>query len=129
MGKSEDDSKIKIGVAISTFDDQFIISMVDKMKEYSADKYNGEMELTFVDAKDDPGKQLNQVENFIVQGMDAIICIPVDADSTDSLSQIAIEAEVPIVYCNKPPKTIKDGVWSVGSAPKNIWCYADGILS
>ena len=96
--KAEDDGKIRIGVAISTFDDQFIISMVDRMKEYGAEKYADKMELTFVDAKDDPGKQLNQVENFIVQGMDAIICIPVDSDSTDGLSQRAVEAGIPIVY-------------------------------
>ena len=117
-GKKDEGGVLKIGVAISTFDDQFIISMVDKMKAYSAENYEGEMELTFVDAKDDPGKQLNQVENFIVQGMDAIICIPVDSDSTDGLSQRAIDAGVPIVYTNRPPKTIKDGVWSVGSDQK-----------
>ena len=116
--KAEDDGKIKIGVAISTFDDQFIISMVDRMKEYGAEKYADKMELTFVDAKDDPGKQLNQVENFIVQGMDAIICIPVDSDSTDGLSQRAVEAGIPIVYTNRPPKTLQDGVWSVGSDQK-----------
>ena len=117
-GKKVDDGKIRIGVAISTFDDQFIISMVDKMKEYGAEKYGDKMELTFTDAKDDPGKQLNQVENFIVQGMDAIICIPVDSDSTDGLSQRAVEAGIPIVYTNRPPKTLQDGVWSVGSDQK-----------
>ena len=114
----KDDGIMRIGVAISTFDDQFIISMVDRMKEYAAEKYDGKMELTFTDAKDDPGKQLNHIENFIVQGMDAIICIPVDSDSTDGLSQRAIEAGIPIVYTNRPPKTLQDGVWSVGSDQK-----------
>ena len=117
-GKKEEDGKLRIGVAISSFGDQFIVLMVDKMRKYNLEKYGGELELTFVDAKNDPGKQLNQVENFITQGVDAIICLPVDSDSTDGLSQRATDAGIPIIYTNRPPKTLEDGVWSVGSDQK-----------
>ena len=34
------------------------------------------------DAQNDVSKQLNQIQNFIAQGVDAIIVNPVDTDAT-----------------------------------------------
>ncbi len=63
--------------------------MVDKMKAFAEETYGDEMEITFVDAKDDPAKQLGQIENFVTQGMDKIIVVPVDSDSSDTMSKLA----------------------------------------
>ncbi len=119
-GKKEGASeKVKVGVAISNFDDQFLISMVDKMKSFAAETYGDEMEITFVDAKDDPAKQLGQVENFVTQGMDKIIVVPVDSDSSDTMSKLAVDNGIDIIYCNRPPKSVFDGVYAVVSPQKD----------
>ncbi len=118
-GKKEGKAdKVKIGVAISNFDDQFLISMVDKMKAFAEENYGDEMEITFVDAKDDPAKQLGQVENFVTQGMDKIIVVPVDSDSSDTMSKLAVDNGIDIIYCNRPPKSVFDGVYAVVSPQK-----------
>ena len=62
--------KIKIGVSIANFDDTFLTYMMDGMKKYAATDSN--IELEFVDAKEDISKQMNQVENFVTQGKEVI---------------------------------------------------------
>ena len=76
-GKSSDDAgkPIKIAVALPSFDNTFQLYLMDGIKEYAA-RLDQDVDLTFVDAKDDSAMQLNQVENFITQGMDGIIVVP-----------------------------------------------------
>ena len=117
-GKKEESNKVKVGVAISNFDDQFLISMVDQMKAFAAENYADEMEVTFVDGKDDPAKQLGQIENFITQGMDKIILVPVDSETSNAVSKMVVEAGIDIIYCNRPPQSVFDGVYAVVSPQK-----------
>ena len=118
-GKKEASNKVKVGVAISNFDDQFLISMVDKMKAFAAENYADEMEVTFVDGKDDPAKQLGQIENFVTQGMDKIIIVPVDSETSDTISKMVIDAGIDIIYCNRPPQNVFEGVYAVVSPQKD----------
>ena len=60
---------VKVGVSIANFDDTFLTYMMDGMKAY-AKAHPNDVQLTFTDAKEDMAKQLDQVENFIVQKMD-----------------------------------------------------------
>jgi len=114
-GSSE---KLRIGVAVAFFDDQFFVSLIDSMKNFAEENYGDEVELTFVDGKNDPARQLDQIENFITQGMDKIIVVPVDSQSSDAMSKLAIEAGTDIIYCNRPPQAFYDGVYLVGSNQK-----------
>ena len=51
------------------------------------------------DAKDDmTSKQLSQVQNFITDGVDAIIVNPVDTSATAAITRAAADAGVPLVY-------------------------------
>ncbi|MCI0521504.1 MAG: substrate-binding domain-containing protein, partial [Chloroflexi bacterium] len=66
---------IKIGVSIANFNDTFLTYMTDGMKEYAA-TLGPDVEVTYVDAKEDTAAQLAQVENFIAQGVSAIVVVP-----------------------------------------------------
>lgn len=79
--EAKKDDVTTIGVAIPNFDDTFMVYMKDAMDKY-ASSLGGNVELVFVDAKEDAAKQLGQVENFVVQQMDAIILVPVNTDAT-----------------------------------------------
>jgi myo-inositol 2-dehydrogenase/D-chiro-inositol 1-dehydrogenase len=46
------------------------------------------VEIQFEDASGDIGKQLNQIQNFITQGMDAIIINPVDTTATPRMTKL-----------------------------------------
>ncbi len=108
------DDVTRIGVAIPNFDDTFMVYMKDAMDKY-AKQFDGKVELTFVDAKEDAAKQLGQVENFIVQQMDAIILVPVNTDATQPLTDRIIKAGIQLVYLNRRPDYLPDNVFYVGS--------------
>src|SRR4029077_1998760 len=69
--------KIKIGVTMSSFGHVFHIDIMNGMKKWA--QAHPDVELSMVDARDDSAKQTGQVENFLAQGMDAVIVQPVDA--------------------------------------------------
>lgn len=106
--------KIKIGVSISNFDDTFLMYMKDGMDEY-AKSLGSEVEVTYVDAKEDTAKQLSQVENFISQGVNAIVVVPVNTEATEPITAACQDAKVPLVYVNRLPGNLPDDVVFVGS--------------
>ena len=55
------------------------------------------------DAQNDVAKQLDQINNFIASGVDAIIVNPVDTSATQAMSDAAAAAGVPLVYVNRQP--------------------------
>jgi inositol transport system substrate-binding protein len=58
---------------------------------------------TITDAKDDTATQLSQVENFISQGVSAIIVVPVDTSAAQPMADAAKAANIPIVFVNRNP--------------------------
>ena len=105
----------KIGVSMAKFDDNFLTVLRNGMKGY-AEKQSG-VGIQFEDAQDDVGKQLNQIQNFISQKVDAIIVNPVDTDATPKMTELATKAGIPLVYVNRMPseKTFPAKVSFVGS--------------
>ena len=68
-----------------------------------------------VDSKEDVAVQLGQVENFVAQGMDAIVLVAANTDATDPMTKAAIDAGIPLVYVNRKPANLPEGVAYVGS--------------
>jgi inositol transport system substrate-binding protein len=106
--------KIKIGVSISNFNDTFLTYMKDGMAEY-ATSLGSDVEVTYVDAKEDAAAQLAQVENFISQGMNAVVVVPVNTEATTPITEACAEAKMPLVYVNRLPANLPDDVVFVGS--------------
>jgi len=91
----------KIGVSMDKFDDNFLTVLRNGMSEYA--KTQSGVSLQIEDAKDDVSKQLSQVQNFIANGVNAIIVNPVDTSATAAITKAAAEAGVPLVYVNRQP--------------------------
>lgn len=106
------DGPITIGVTM-LFDDLWLTTLRDAMTAY-ADSQEG-VELVMVDSKEDVAIQLGQVENFVAQGVDAIVIIPANTDATDPMTQAAVDAGIPLVYVNRKPVELPEGVAYVGS--------------
>lgn len=90
-----------IGVSMALFDDNFLTVLRNGMQDYAA-KQDG-VTLQVEDAQNDVSKQLSQIQNFVAQGVDAIIVNPVDTDATSAMTKIAVEAGIPLVYVNRMP--------------------------
>jgi inositol transport system substrate-binding protein len=90
----------KIGVTLSAFEHQFLVKVREAMTEKAKEL---EVEIQFVEAQGDIGKQLNQIQTFISQGIDAIIINPIDTMATPKMTKLVTEAGIPLVYVNLQP--------------------------
>jgi inositol transport system substrate-binding protein len=106
-------SKVKIGVTLAMFDDVFITNVRDAMTKWASS--HPDVELTIVDAAGDTAKQVGQVENFLAQGMDAVVILPVDTTATGPMTKAIVKAGKPLVYVNRKPEKLPKGVGYVGS--------------
>ena len=67
-------------------------------------KESGEIsEFTIVEANNDASKQVQQIENFILEGMDAIIIDPISATALTGAIQEASDAGIPCIIINDGP--------------------------
>jgi inositol transport system substrate-binding protein len=108
----------EIGVSMAKFDDNFLTVLRNGMQDYA--KTQDSITLQVEDAQNDVGKQLNQIQNFIAQGVNAIIVNPVDTDATPAMTKLATAAGIPLVYVNRKPadSTLPEKVAFVGSDEK-----------
>ena len=95
---SQKSDKVKIGVTLMDFSTEFGIGLKDYMTA-KADAM-GDVELTAVDAGGDAAKQLQQVETFISQKVDAIIMQPQEQEACSPAIDKAKAAGIPIINCN-----------------------------
>jgi inositol transport system substrate-binding protein len=114
-GTSNSPDQHVVGVSMAHFDDNFLTMLRTAMADY-AKTFPGVV-LQFTDAQGDVGKQLSQIQNFVAQGVVAIIVNAADTSGTRSMTKVARDAGVPLVYVNRRPaeETLPEGVVFVGS--------------
>jgi ribose transport system substrate-binding protein len=83
----------KIGVSLLTRDDEFYKALEQGLKDEAAKE---KVEVTINSADKDLNKQINQVQNFIAQKMDAIVLCPVDSQGIASAVMQANQANIPV---------------------------------
>src|ERR1700758_1739621 len=105
--------KVRIGVAMALFDDVWLTYVRDSMTKWA--KSHPDVELTIVDANNDSAKQQGQVENFLAQGMNAVVILPVDTAATGPMTKAVVKAGKPLVYVNRKPSNLPKGVVYSGS--------------
>jgi inositol transport system substrate-binding protein len=93
-----------LGVSMALFDDNFLTVLRNGMVEYAESL--DDVDIQVEDAQDDVGKQLDQINNFIASGVDAIIVNPVDTSATQAMTNAAESAGVPLVFVNREPVNV-----------------------
>ncbi len=111
-GEAAAGKPIKIGVSM-LFDDLWLTTLRDAMTAVAASEPG--VELVMVDSKEDVATQLGQVENFVTQGLDAIVLVAANTDATDPMTKAAVDAGIPLVYVNRKPSNLPEGVVYAGS--------------
>ena len=92
--------KLKMGVTIEDFNDVFMRYALDQLTD-EAKKSN--VDIIAADGKRDPNEQIKQVENFITQGVDAILIHVIDQTIAPRITQLCLDAKIPLVYFNRKP--------------------------
>ncbi|WP_418162341.1 substrate-binding domain-containing protein [Pantoea vagans] len=105
--------QMKVGVALANFDLNFISILRSQMaSELQKEDLGGQ----FVDAKGDVALQAQQVDDFINQGVDAIILNPVDTQGVQPMMKAASNAGIPLIFVNRKPEVkLSPGMAYVGS--------------
>ena len=89
-----------IGVCIYKFDDAFMTTYRNALQEILEGKgYT----VTVMDGKNDQAEQNNQINNFVAQGVDALIINPVMTSAADQIIATVKDADIPTVLINREP--------------------------
>ena len=91
-----------IGVSLMNLSSEFIV-MLDKAMEKRAKELGATLIVN--DAQRNPERQVQQVESFIAQQVDAIILNPCEVDASSPAVDKALAAAIPIVNVNSETKT------------------------
>ncbi|MBH2680986.1 substrate-binding domain-containing protein [Serratia marcescens] len=103
----------QVGVALANFDLNFVSILRSQMARELADQ---QLQGQFVDAKGDVALQVQQVDDLINQGVDAIILNPVDTQGVQPMIAAAKRAAIPLIFVNRKPEVPLTGATAyVGS--------------
>jgi len=104
LGQTQVAHALTIGYATHHFDDKFSTVLRNGSQAYAESLGH---EMIQVDAQLDVGKQLDQVNNFIANGVDALIIQSVDSTAAAPMSRAAAEAGIPTVFVNRKPTPLE----------------------
>ncbi|MBS1301175.1 sugar ABC transporter substrate-binding protein [Loktanella sp. SALINAS62] len=90
-----------IGVSMALFDDNFLTVLRNGIEETAGQRDGVDVQIE--DAQNDVARQLDQINNFVASGVDAIIVNPVDTSATQAMTDAASDAGVPLVFVNREP--------------------------
>jgi len=93
-----------VGVSMAKFDDNFLTVLRNGLVEYAGTL--DDVDVQVEDAQNDVAKQLDQINNFIASGLDAIVVNPVDTSATQAMSDAAAAGGVPLVFVNREPVNV-----------------------
>ena len=88
------DDTYSVGVTFSDLSNPVWAELVQEAEEYGSEK---SMNVNYVDAQGDAAKQVTQIENFIQQGVDAIIVCAVDSNALVDVTKKAQVAGIKVV--------------------------------
>ncbi|MFB1081655.1 ribose ABC transporter substrate-binding protein RbsB [Jeotgalibacillus sp. JSM ZJ347] len=87
-----------IGFSISTLNNPFFVTLAEGAE---AQAEEAGMEITVVDAQDDPAKQASDIEDLIQQGVDIILVNPTDSAAVATAIESANNADIPVITVDR----------------------------
>ncbi|MCP3740285.1 ribose ABC transporter substrate-binding protein RbsB [Rossellomorea sp. BNER] len=96
--KKDDLNDIKLGLSVSTLNNPFFVSLKDGVIKEAKKKG---MEVVVVDAQNDSAKQINDVEDLLQQGVDALLINPTDSAAISTAVQSANNIGIPVITLDR----------------------------
>lgn len=91
--------KTVIGVLLADTSDQFQVHLMGGIKEEGS--RDGSVEVVTMDGKYDAGRQLQQAENLLAQGVGALVLMAVDSQAAVPILSLAEKSRTPVVLVNR----------------------------
>jgi ribose transport system substrate-binding protein len=89
---------VKIGLSISTLNNPFFVTLKDGAE---AEAKKQDMDITTVDAQNDPAKQVSDIEDLISQGIDVLLVNPTDSAAITAAIEAANDAGIPVITVDR----------------------------
>lgn len=109
-----DAKEYNIGVTIYKFDDNFMTLYRTELERYFKEdlsKDGSKFNVTITDGKGDQAEQTNQIDTFIANKVDVIICNLVQASSASTVIEKCKAADIPVIFINREPTPEDMALW------------------
>ena len=127
--EGKDVSEVKVGISIYQFADNFMTLYRQELERYLVEDLGLKKEnISIMDGKNDQGEQMNQIRNFVTQGVDVMIINLVQASSEPTVTEECNKAGIPVVYINREPEAEREQAW-VDEGIKATYVGADARQS
>ncbi len=90
--------KITIGLALSTLQNPFFVTIRDAARQAASSR---DATLQISDGRDDASKQVNDIQDMITRGVDVLIINPVDSDAVVTSVKAANDADIPVITVDR----------------------------
>ena len=101
----------KVCVCIYQFAYNFMTLFRGELENYLVEKGFSKDNITIVDGANDQATQTNQIQSFITEGVDVMIVNPVNSSSAATITDMVVDAEIPLVYINREPDADEEKRW------------------
>jgi inositol transport system substrate-binding protein len=91
--------KAVVGVLLADTSDQFQVHLMTGMKEEGG--RDGAVDVVYMDGKYDAGRQLQQAENLLAQGVSALVLMAVDSKAAAPILALAGKSGTPVILVNR----------------------------
>lgn len=91
-------SELVVGVSVSTLSNPFFVSLEAGIQKLADEN---ETEIRAVDAQDDSAKQINDIDDLILQGIDILLINPVDSSAITPAVESANTAGIPVIMMDR----------------------------
>jgi len=96
-GEKKDEGK-KVGLVVSTLNNPFFVTLRDGAEEKAAELG---IEIVALDSQNDPAKELANVEDLMVRGVDVILINPTDSDAVVRAVMQANKNNIPVITLDR----------------------------
>lgn len=97
-GAGEADGSITIGLAVSTLNNPFFVTLKEGAEKAAQE---AGVELIVVDAQDDTAKQISGVEDLIQKKVDVLLINPTDSAAIVTAVEAANQANIPVITVDR----------------------------
>ena len=108
---------MKVGVCIYKFSDVYMSLFKEELKKDLVKAGFREENITIVNAAVSHGYQMLQLKKLINAGVDILVVNPVNTYKTAEVTDLAMDAGVPLVYVNREPDAADEIRWENDNLP------------
>lgn len=102
----------KIGICIYHFEDNFMTLFRNELYDYLVKQgFPGE-NIIIADSGNSQDVQYGQIDDFIADGVNALIINLVEGSAAPYVTDKAVEADIPLIYINREPDDVEEQRWA-----------------